>query len=316
MLRKLANESDNALERDKLRSDAKQILERLVRRQETSHGLHTLGQIWFDELAERLKESEETEIQNEELDLRIISELTTSLDDLFNRGRQHFPNESYLLDLEAKYAKLVNDAPRALNALTRAHSINPENGFVAVRLAKYYEEHGDGEQAKTVLSRCIEGNPSSRPAHLQYAKLLIDENEHGNLTAITSHLNSSFTEGDANYDAQFWCARYEYLFGDRLKAKRLFNALNSAKVAPRFKQQARGLATLGDGSNQRFSGVITQCSDSYCFVETAEIGDNLFAHYSVFSESDWDALAVGKTVLFDLGFNFRGPICVRATTRD
>jgi len=306
-LRKMAKEADSLLERDKYWSDAKMILKRLIRKHETPYALHTYGQILLDELAERLADQGDENPDAGQLEQRIIADITASLDDLIHRGHQRFPDESYLLDLEARYARMVEDAPRAQQALVRANEANPENGFVAVRLAKYYKGIGEEDKAKRVLVRCIENNPANKAAHLEYALMLDSENSPANHKEVAAHLSSSFTEGDSNYVAQFWCARHEYLYGDKGRAKRLFGRLRRAKVPPSVRTQIRGIVKSNDHARCRYFGVVAKMTDAYCFIDSADAGGAIFAHYSAFTEQDWETVAVRTRVAFCLGFTFSGP---------
>ena len=308
-LRQLASESSSNLERSKLRRDAKDLLKRQMKKRQTSHALFTYCQILLDELRERLSEES---VAPEDLDGRVIADISSRLDKLLYSGRQQYPDSSRFLDLEANFARLLNDAPRVARALQRAHQVNPENGYVAVRLARYYKESDDIGNAKKVLLRCFESNAASKPARLEFALILIEEDELHNLDNILAHLKASFSEGDTNYEAQFWCARHEYLHGSRRNSKRLFGALDRADLSPSTKRISRSTLQSENGLPKRFVGTIVSKTDNFCFVECAEIRDSLFCHFSTFSRDDWNSTNVRDRVSFSLAFSYRGAhgICV------
>src|SRR5208337_3869223 len=133
-----------------------------------------------------------------------------------------------LLSVESRLAKILDDDVRAYELLERAFNANPRNGYIAVRLARHMRSLGQKEKANVVLERCLGDNPTSREVHLDIALSLILEDERSHKDDIERHLRSSFTDGDTNYDAQFWAARHSLLFGDRRRALSLFDGLKRA----------------------------------------------------------------------------------------
>lgn len=305
VLRRMALESSSALEREKHRADAKGILERQIKRGVTPHPYHTFGQIILDELEERLERVRDD--VNGELEDRVLSDLIARAEEVIAHGLQRFPGESYLLDLEARLARHLNDKPRAAKALQRAFDANPGNGYVAVRLAEQCVRNGDADGARHVLARCIDQNPTNRAAHLQLAKNLIEEDAHTNAEAIRNHLRASFTEGDTNYDAQFWYARHEFLYGDRAIAGRIFENLAKAKVAPEVRNRIRGEVSDRFGKPIRFRGFTQAVHDAYCFANVQELNTSVFIHHSQFGEDQWRFVRPNDQLRFSVGFNFRGP---------
>jgi hypothetical protein len=306
VLRRMAQESPSALEREKYRADAKAILERQIRRGITPHPYHTLGRIVLDELEERLDRARQEE--GSELEDRVLSDLIVRAEEIIALGLQRFPAESYLLDLEARLARHLNDRPRAAKAVQKAYDANPGNGYVAVRLAEQYLKNGDSQGARQVLVRCIDQNPTNKIAHLQLAKYLIDEDARANSDAIRSHLRASFTEGDTNYDAQFWYARHEFLYGDRVTAGRIFEHLAKAKVAPEVRNRIRGEIIDRFGKPLRFQAHIATVQDTYCFGNVQELNISVFIHHTQFNENQWGEVRPNKQIRLSIGFNFRGPV--------
>ena len=295
-----------------MRSEAKEILRRLIRRGGSSHPYHTLGQVLLDELKERISALERVDESMEELRQRQAGDLIGEIERVLHEGLQFFPGESYLLDLESRLASVVNDEPRAASALERALARNPGNGFICSRLAAFYRGRGDREAAKRVLTQCLESNPTDREAHFQLARLLSEEDESGKRESIQHHFRRSFAPGDAHYNAQFWYARHEFLYGDVNRAKEVFDALRKASVPPSMKQQARGKVREPSGRPKVFRGSVRAKMDSYCFANCAELQDSVFMHPGSFQDDQWEILTSISEIEFELAFNLRGPLGVEA----
>ena len=309
ILRKMASESSSYLEREKLRSDAKKILRRQIERGRSPHPFHTFGQILLDELVERQEKFLEAG-EGQHLEERVISDLVADAEQVISEGLQHFPGGSYLLDLESQLARYLKDTPRAITALEKAFETTPGNGFVAVRLARQYAAEGNLERAKKVLAQCLENSPTSRIAHLQMAKYLIKEDDRQNAEVIRSHLKASFTPGDTNYDAQFWYARQEFLFGDKAKARELFQQLSKARVPPDVRSRARAEVLSPSGAPERFEGMTATVRDAFCFANIYEFGTDIFIPHTEFEEHDWERIRPNMRIRLGLAFNFCGPIGV------
>ncbi|MCB1742746.1 MAG: hypothetical protein KDK91_20390, partial [Gammaproteobacteria bacterium] len=307
-LRKLALESESEIERDRVRSEAVTIVRRLIRRGGSSHPYHTLGQILLDQLKERILELEEVNASMEELRNRQVGELIGEIEKIVYEGLQKFPNESYLLDLEARLASIVSDEPRATAALEKALESNPGNGFICARLARFHRGRGDLVSAKRVLMRCLDKNPTDRHAHLQLAKVMRDEDEYAQREGIRHHLRRSFSPGDANYDAQFWYARHEFLYGDIDRAKETFDALRRANVPSGMKQHAQGKVREKGDVAKVFRGSVRIKMDSYCFVTSPELRSDIFMYPGAFEDGHWEALTNISEISFELAFTLRGPV--------
>src|SRR6185437_12350250 len=68
------------------------------------------------------------------------------------------------------------------------------------------------------------------------------------------------TPADSNLDAQFWCARHHYLYGDRAMANSLFKQLASARVASDHRNRVRDVLR-GPNNETRFAGVIASMEE-------------------------------------------------------
>ena len=179
---------------------------------------------------------------------------------------------------------------------------------MAVRLAERFWEEGKREEARATLAKCLESSPTSRVVHLHLAKYLIDENARDNYDGIRSHLRASFTEGDTNYDAQFWYARHEFLYGDRAISERIFNHLSKARVSPEFRDKSRAPIVDSSGVVVRFEGQIVGIRDAYCFARVQDLNTNVFIHHSQFDDSNWSRIHINQRLRLSVRFNFRGSV--------
>jgi Flp pilus assembly protein TadD len=101
--------------------------------------------------------------------------------------------------------------------------LNPRQDWLAVRLARKYQASGDWENSTRVLDACLRENPSSKLAHLEIGRVLLASGDSGR---AIEHLRRGFTQGDNNYEAQFWFARELFLQGHFPEAEKLFSTLN------------------------------------------------------------------------------------------
>jgi tetratricopeptide (TPR) repeat protein len=309
VLRKLALESGSAIERDRRRAEAQEILRKQIRRGNNPHAFHTEGEILLDQLSDRVRGIG----QEERVSDQVVSSLISEVEEVVESGLQRFPMEPYLHQLEARLANFLSDTPRAVNALEAAFASSPGKGYAAVRLSEVYFRQGSSDRAQEVLMKCLEENPTSRPAHLQLAKCLIRLDSEGNREAISRHLRSSFTDGDSNYEAQYWFARHEFLFGRREVGLEGFRKLSKAKVSPEARNLVAGQIRNANGELVVFEGTIVGVQEFYCFVRVPDINTDVFVHSMEFGVEQWQHVRRYERVKLSVGFSFRGPAGFRAS---
>ncbi len=311
VLRQLALESASAIERDTRRAEAQDILRKQIRRGSNPHAFHTEGEILLDQLSDRVRGVGGQEIVSDQ----VVSNLISEVEEVVERGLQRFPMEPYLHQLEARLAGFLSDTPRAVRALESAFVSSPGKGYAAVRLSEVYFREGKIDRAQEVLMKCLEENPTSRPAHLQLAKVLMRLDPEGNRDAISRHLRSSFTEGDSNYEAQYWFARHEFLFGRRVAGLEGFRRLSKAKVSPAARDQVGGEIRRSNRELSVYEGAVVGLHEFYCFVNIPEIGSDVFTHCTQFPKDQWQYVRRHAKVQLSVGFNFRGPVGLQATVQ-
>lgn len=312
VLRSLANEVPQRLERDNLRSKARAILEKLLKGSRVSHPFHTAGQLNLDELRDKLDDLVRAEsVTPLELQDRAIAEMIRAVEESLSEGLQRFPGDSYLLSLEADLARLLKEHERASGALSRAFKANPGRSYVAVRLARHLCDKGDPAQAKEVLKHAIAVNPVSKEAHFALARVLIDEDESGNRDQVLYHLKRGFTPGDSHLEAQFWYARHCFLFGQQEQATAAFKALADAAGSSDDKRRVRSVLKDVTGERVLLSGWVKTMHENFCFLYVPDYRVDVFAHSRDTDDEEWSALSSSKQVNFELGFTLRGPVALR-----
>jgi len=111
-------------------------------------------------------------------------------------GNQLVPDPGgYLLDAEAQLAIILRDSKRVLESLQQAFNINPRNGYVGIRLARFYYSQEKIPEAKEILEKALDANPNDRKLHYEYSRLLI-ETDSGSPDQLIYHLKRAFSEGD------------------------------------------------------------------------------------------------------------------------
>jgi len=311
VLRRLALESDHPLEREKYRADAKLILKRQQSSARQSHAFDTFGRVLLDELRDRIAATDNDELPSSDLTNRSFADAIRQIEECISVGLQKFPGDEHLLALDSDLARLLQDAPRTLLSLEAASRANPGRPFIAVRLAKTYNKLGRRTEALEKVRACLQSNPSSKECHLELALLLMEESEFQNRADIQYHLKRSFTEGDTNFDAQFWYARHEVVHGDKELGLTLFKHLSNSRTEPVYKKNLRGPLLAQDGTAAIFSGYVKSMGPNYCFATSAELRFDVFLGAHQFSSSDWEKLRENTKIKFAVSFSLRGPAGVR-----
>jgi tetratricopeptide (TPR) repeat protein len=242
----------------------------------------------------------------EQIEKRVIVDMTQRAEEIICKGLSRFPEDSFLLEVESRLAKILQDYEKAYDYLEKAFKANPRSGYLAVRLSKHLKSINRLDEANRVLELCLNDNPESREVHFEIALSLINKDEITYKDEIERHLRSSFTDGDTNYEVQFWSARHNFLFGDRKRATTLFEGLKKAKLPSSLRNRVRGYVLDSEGRPKRFTGNPLTPKDGFCFVHCMELAVDIYIHYSQLDDSDWDKLSPNITLSFLVGFNMNG----------
>ena len=295
--RRLANETDDALQKRALRRRARAKLGGGTG-QLSEYDLYTRARLAVDEVAEvvgALDASEEDVAPAGFVDTVKEAEVT------LQSALQLFPESSEILATEAIFRDQLNQTSRAHEALERAFNLNPRQDWLAVRLARRYLGMEDMESAERVLATCLRDNPGSKVAHLEMGRILI---ETGERAQALEHLRRSFTEGDNNFEGQFWCARELFLQRHFEESRRLFAEINSR--APGRYRTIAGASVESEGAMVLHDGFIQRKEEGYAFVRLVQFAQDVFASRAESETAEWDALHTGARVICGLAFSRRG----------
>lgn len=295
-----AEKTPNQIERNKYLADSKKIVQGIISKgSSTAHPFHTKTKIELFELREIISSGDQASIE------RKIKDLEKSL----SYAIQAYPDDSYIWDIEAQFNEIINKHSEALTALEKGFSINKRSGYIATRLAKYYEAIGEIEKSISVLKECLEENPSDKYVNYQLA-MLLNKNPVTNLEEILFYLRRSFTTGDNNYMAQFWYARFKYLKGEINEAKEIFRKLHEVNIEMRIKQEPRGIV-FENTAEKRFSGYVSKIEMYYGFIVRDNYQDEIYTNIRYNEEDTWSRLNYHKRITFTLAFNYYGPIAIK-----
>jgi tetratricopeptide (TPR) repeat protein len=222
---RLANETDDPLRKKVLRRVTRDKVGGELSRL-SEYDLYTRARLAIDEFREELNS---LDVLAEKSPPASLVEAAKDAETAIQRGLQNFPESSEILSAEASFRDLLAQTNEAQRALERAFALNPRQDWLAVRLARRYEDASDWKNSIRVLELCLQDNPSSKIAHLEYARVLMKSGDTS--PSIIQHLKRSFTEGDNQYEAQFWYARELFLQGHFGEASKIFLGLQASYQA-------------------------------------------------------------------------------------
>jgi tetratricopeptide (TPR) repeat protein/cold shock CspA family protein len=312
--RELSLKATNPLLRQHLREQAFEKLVGLTGPGAESRAYHTKSLLMLDQLREALEELEFK--PEDELIQRKVVEITRETERILEEGLQRFPEDSALQTAEGQFRELIDQHEKAERALRIAFGLNPRQDWIAVRLARKLNTRGDYEGATNLLRECLNQNPSSKAAHLEFARILMTKGDVADRRLVLDHLRRSFTEGDANFDAQFWYAREMFIARGYEESSRIFQSLRHAPIEPRLRRKVRALVRDEKGIIARFEGRIRRKEATYMLIETPLFEVPLFAHITGSSPRAFDALTLGSRVTFEVGFSMEGARAINVRAID
>lgn len=296
--RRLANSTDDPLKKEFLRRVTREKISGDLSRM-SEYDIYTRSRLAVDELKDIIEESKDT---NRDVSKR-LAEAVHDAETIIQRGLQSFPQSGELLATEAQFRDVLNQSHLAQASLEKAFRLNPRQDWLAVRLARRYDDAGEAARGLATLDQCLKENPSSKAARFAKAKMLL--NTGGDRKEAIDNLKRSFTEGDNNYEAQFWYARELFLEGDFAASKKLFDSIND-KAPGRFRNIAAERVDDSGGKGTLYNGKLERLEDGYAFVRVTHFPSALFASRGDSDPSDWALLRVGVAVGFNLAFSRRG----------
>jgi hypothetical protein len=313
VLKQMALLAPTRLEKDRYRGDAQTILLDLIREKNNSYAYQSLAETYIDEIRDRAVEITSSGSSALDLAQRTFVDLIEKAQGVIQQGLSLYPDNEFLSSSDARIAKLLQEDEKALSILEAAFTKNPRSAYLAIRIARCYYMNDEEERSLSILQKCLQDNPASREAHLEIAKTLMKTDESGNISDIGHHLQSSFSDGDSNLEAQFWAARHNYLYDSRDRARKLFEGLKRTSISYENKAKKQGFVHDSMGNDKIYNGCILSLAGSHCLVNCIELNENV--HLSASGLKDrriWDTLTEGMHVRFSLAFNFFGPLAANA----
>tara|TARA_R110000796_G_scaffold88850_4_gene191937 strand:- start:91483 stop:94575 length:3093 start_codon:yes stop_codon:yes gene_type:complete len=295
LLRK-AQKTSQPLIITKLINSAKEICAEIVgniRNKNIVHGYHTLLKILLFELKILFDNGPQETIE------RKIQEFEKTI----NKVMQNYPKESFILDAESSFNQLIDNSPRALESMKSAFEINKRSPYLATRLANYYVENQNINEAMEILQESVNLNPNNKDLNFRYARLLMEKNPE-DYSELKHYLRKSFTKNDKRYEAQFWYARTLYLLGEE-ENKEYFNYLKGVSLDVRIKRQPQGEVTF-NGTLKIYEGTVTKTEDSYGFVKEDLSGESFYFYRG----RSMGELRKNNRVKFKKAFSYNGPTAI------
>ncbi len=302
--RQMANNTDDPLRKQSLRRTTREKLSGNNQRS-SEYDLYTHAQLAIDEFKEF---AASLNISDDKKPPTTFLEAAKETETVIQRGLQTFPENTELLATEATFREFLAQTARARQALERAFNLNPRQDWLAVRLARMYQASNETMKSIRVLKDCLQDNPSSKLAHLEMGRMLIESGEN---EAAIDHLRRSFTTGDNNFEGQFWYARELFLLSQCDKAVELFAALNN-KAPGRFRTRAAAVAER-DGITIMYDCRVERKEEGYAFLKLYEFPKDIFASRADSDPREWDKLYARAEAKCSLAFNRRGARAVSIT---
>jgi hypothetical protein len=229
-----------------------------------------------------------------------VESMISTIEQELKEGLLRFPTDSYLLVQEAGLAKWLRQWDRAFIALQKSFQKNHRNSNVALQLAASYKANGEIDKAQGVLKDAIAAHKTNTKLHLNYGKLLMDENL-GTNEDMLYHFKHSYLPGDYNHDAQLLHGRLLFVTGDFEQSRQVFRALSKAKVSPDVKKRhCYPLPT-------EFEGTVIRQEAWYCQLKRDGDGAEVQLDLQDSDPETWKHLSTNTKVKFKIAFTMYGP---------
>jgi hypothetical protein len=217
--------SSRLLERRQFRNEARSLLEKLKDDYNSDrYARHTHIKLAIDDLKDVLEQVNSSD--------RDIDEAIRKAEQCIETARQKYPTDFFIETSESELALLLKDNQRSLKALQAAFELNSRDPYIAIRLARIYQNNDDLDSAKMYLGKALDNNRSSKELNFHYA-LIQKKINPWDSENLSYFFKRAFARWDDNYDAQFWCARY--LFESAKKeevqeSKEIFRKLRNIRM--------------------------------------------------------------------------------------
>ena len=301
VIRAQAETSNKALERARLRRDARAVLQSIgYTAPAARYAVVTELKLATGTVRDLLLDESSAD--------RNIDEAVRDAERAFEAAKQRYPGDKYVLVAESEFAKLLEDHARSFDVLKRARDSNPRDPFIASRLAAILVARGDLNTARAYIQEALEGHHSDKRLNFQYAELLRADAK-ARHEQLAYYYRRAFSKWDENYESQFWYARFAFESDDTTtvhEAKEVFAHLRDVPMS--HEERIRVRDAVGSLSDPRqFSGTVARVEATHGFVSIDGRGDRVFFHETEVADGVWGHLSAGKRVVFSIGFSLRGP---------
>lgn len=292
-----AEKASTLVEKKKYIREAEELCKLLLsKKYYTAHPYHTIIKAKLLLLKLHLENSELTPIEK----------LVKEVEKYISLATQSFPEESFIIEANANFNSLIDNAPKAKELLRNAFIQNNKSPYLSTRLASLYEAEGNIDKAIDTIKTTLNFQPGDKDLNYKMA-IYLGKKEENNLDDVLFYLKRSFNKGDNRYHAQFWYARALYLDNQQSEALSIFKKLKTINMDPQVKYQPRGILS------EQFEGDILNIFLNNGLIKRNVYGDKIF--FFRHNEENDDNLSRGAKVEFKLGFNYCGPIGVNVVKK-
>ena len=301
--RRRANEEPSLILRESLRRRVRARLAELP-----AHDRFTVSsrcKLLVDEVSDLVQELSDDAKPHEAL---FFAEKVRDAETSLVRAQQEFPDDSDIIQVEARLRSELDQQDRALRALERAWAAGPRGSGLAVRVARIYEARNRDGEAEKVLKEALVRHPDDKGAHHMLAlHYLRQENFDPNI--VEQHLRSSFSVADHNFEERFVLAEFFFYRGQMKDAADLFSFIDE-KAPGSFRRVASRRESVITSLLGRYSGMIEAMKPKFFFIRSAAFPNSIFAHNSTVDPDVMSDLSISRDINFRIRFNRAGPVAL------
>jgi len=237
-----------------------------------------------------------------------FSEKVKETESALQRAQQQFTDDADIIQVEARFWRILHQGRRALSALERAWSAGPRGAGTAIRIAKIYDGQGRTCDASKVLREALVRNPDDKAVHLAIALHQLGQSEFDPLV-VEDHLRKSFSSEDQNFEERFTLAQFLFFIGKVQDAVRMFAFIDQRAPASFRRTAPRGDSVI-TSRIPRLIGSVEALKERFLFIRSGSYPQRIFCHHSSIASEVLEELSIGKEVNFRVRFNREGPTAV------
>lgn len=141
---KKAELSKSATEKNQYLTDAESLCLKIIKKQkEHSYSYHSLLKIALIRFKDTIEKNSILGIENQ----------MKNFEKILNEAKQSFPDQEFILEIEARFNEIMDDEPKAVLLLEEAYKINKASPYLSIRFSKILDKQGNTDAAIKVLKR-------------------------------------------------------------------------------------------------------------------------------------------------------------------